>query len=123
MGAAAESGGLVGGVQQAAGLERETAAADARRQPAADRLQHLDALVELPCPGARQAFPVALRRRLVRRKRVERLPDPLERDSRLLARLDERHPAECRRDVTALVAVGALRRDQSLPLVEAERGL
>src|SRR3954447_494536 len=123
MGPASESGGVVGGVEQAARLERETAAADARRQPAADRLQHLDPLVELARPTARQSLPVALRRRLVRGQRVQRVPDPLERDPRLLAGLDERDSSERRRDVAPLVALGALRGDQSLPFVEPQGGL
>src|SRR2546423_5422997 len=75
--AAAEASGLVAGIEQAASLQRETAAADACREPAADRLERRDPLVELPPPGARQTLPVALRRLTTGGPRGERLPEPL----------------------------------------------
>jgi len=121
--APAEGTRLVTRVEQPARLQRETAASDAGRQPAADRLQGLEPRVELGDPAAREPLPVAFRRRLARGERVERLPDPLERNPGLLAGLDERHPAQRRGDVAALVAVRALGVDQPLPLVEAECGL
>src|SRR5216684_2617717 len=78
--AAAETSSLVVGVEQPACLERQTAAADARRQPAADRLERRDALVELAAPAAREPFPVALRRRAALRQGVEGGANALERD-------------------------------------------
>ena len=45
-----------------------------------------------------------------------------ERDPGRAAGLDERDPAQRRAVVAALVAAGAARLDQSLRLVEAERG-
>src|SRR4051794_2621532 len=110
-------------VQERARLEREAAAADARRQAAADRFQGLDALVELLPPARRQARPVTFRRRFAGGKRVERLLDALERDACCLARLDEGDPAQRDARVTALVSVCSLRRDQPLPLVKAKRRL
>ena len=56
-------------------------------------------------------------------ERVERVLDPFERDARRLAGLDERDPPQRHRRVAALVAVGAARRDEALPLVEAQRRL
>ena len=49
MRARAARGGLVARVEERAGPERQAAAADAGRQPAADRLQDLDPLGELAC--------------------------------------------------------------------------
>src|SRR5262245_59943161 len=62
MRAAAERTGFVLGVEQRTGSERETAAADARRQPPADRLVRRDALVELAAPATGEPLPVAFRR-------------------------------------------------------------
>ena len=121
--ATAEATRLVTGIQEVARLERQAAAADARRQPAADRPQRLDPRVELGDPAPREPLPVPLRRRLAGGERVERLLDPVERDAGLLAGLDERDAAQGRRDVAALVAVRPLGVDQPLALVEAERGL
>jgi hypothetical protein len=57
------------------------------------------------------------------RQRVERGADALQRDARRLARLDERHAAQRHTGIAALIAVCPPRRDQSLALVEPERGL
>src|SRR5437763_10054159 len=62
--ASADRTGLVLGIEQRARAQRETAAADARREAAADRLERRDALVELAPPAAREPLPVALGRRL-----------------------------------------------------------
>src|SRR5262245_34895499 len=115
-----EDSRLVVGIEQPARLERETAAADARRQAIADRLQRLDPLVELAPPGVRELRPVALGRRLARRERVERSADAFEWDSGGLARLNEGDAAQRRTGIPALVALGALGGDEPLPLVEAE---
>src|SRR5579862_1523299 len=111
------------GVQQAAALERQAAAADAAREPPADRLERCDALVELAPPTRGKPLPVALRRLLVHRQCPERLADPLERDAGGLARLDERDPAQCHSRIAPLVAVGATGADQALSLVEPQRRL
>src|SRR2546429_3461029 len=120
--AAAEGCGLVAGVEEAAGLQREAAAADARRQSRANRIEGRDPLVELRGPAARQPLPVAFRRLRVR-ERVERRADPLERDARGLAGLHERDAPQRHTWVAALVPVGAPRGDQPLALVEAQRRL
>src|SRR4029079_14208081 len=73
----AERTRLVRGVEQRTRAQRETAAADARRQPAADRLRQRGPLVELAPPAAREPFPVALRRRLAGGQLVEGGTDPL----------------------------------------------
>jgi hypothetical protein len=75
--ARAEASRLVVRVEQTARLQRKAAAADAGREAAADRQERLDAVVELAAPAARQALPVSLRRRAVRRQRVERRTDAL----------------------------------------------
>src|SRR6266498_331295 len=121
--AAAEPSCLVVGIEQTARLEREAAAADARVEPSADRLERLDAHVELLAPAAREPLPVALRRRASLGKGVERATDPLERDAGGLARPHESHAAERDCGIAALVAVGSVSGDQALPLVEAERRL
>src|SRR5689334_2349733 len=123
VGASAERTRLVLGIEQCAGAEREAAAADACRQPPANRLERRDALVELARPAAREALPVALRRRLAGGQPVECGPDPLERDSGGLARLHERDAAQGDRREAALVALRPPRRDQALALVEAQRRL
>src|SRR5215471_3315279 len=103
--APAERTRLVGRVEQRARAERETAAADARRQPAADRLERCDALVELAPPAAREPLPVALRRRLALWQLVERGSNPFERNTCRLPRLDERHAPQSDGRVAPLVAV------------------
>src|SRR6478735_7155487 len=121
--AAAERTRLVIRVEQGAGAKRETAAADARRQPTADRLERRDALVELAPPAAREPLPVALRRRLAGRERLEGSPDPLEWDAGRLSRLQKRDAPQRDGRVAPLVAVRAPRRDEPFALVEAERRL
>src|SRR5262245_57506523 len=112
--------GLVVGVQQLAAVDREAAAADARRQALAEGLQGLDARVEVVAPAVRETLPVAAARGAVARQRPERAPDPLERDAGRAARLDEREPAQDGAVVAALIPVGPRGRDQAPPLVEAQ---
>src|SRR5581483_11383107 len=112
---------LVHGVEQAARLQRQAPAADARRQPVTHRFERRDPLVELAPPGRREALPVALRRLLAVRQGVECDADALERDAGRLPSLDEGDPPERDGRIPALVAGRAVRGDESLPLVEAER--
>ena len=72
--------------------------------------------------AAREPLPVALRRCAAGGERVERGADPLERDARGLAGLDQRDAPQRGAVVAALVAVRPPRGDQALALVEAERG-
>src|SRR6476619_3038450 len=46
--------GTVDGVEEAAGAERQAAAADARRQVVAHALEQRDALLDVPPPGVRE---------------------------------------------------------------------
>jgi hypothetical protein len=110
-------------VEQGTRREGEAAAADAAREPVANRAERLDTLVELTAPTAREAGPVALRRGPLARERVERTTDAIERDSGCLPRLHERDSPQRDRRIAALVAVGAPRFDQALALVEPQRGL
>src|SRR5690242_14217599 len=87
--AAAQLSGFIVGVEQSTRLQREAAAPDAGCQPPADRLERRDALVELAAPARREPLPVALRRSLVGRQRLEGLADAFERDACGLARLDQ----------------------------------
>src|SRR5436190_689370 len=121
--ASAERTRLVLRIEQRAGAERQTAAADTRRQSAADRLERRNALVELEPPAAREPLPVALRRRLAGGERLEGSPDPLERDPGCLSRLQKRDAPQRDGRVAPLVAVRAPRRDEPLALVETERRL
>src|SRR4051794_1530764 len=118
--ASAERTRFVPGIEQCTGAERETAAADARRQAPADRLERRDALVELPAPAAREPLPVALRRCLSHRQLVERGPDPVERDAGCLPRLQERDAPQGDACVAPLVSVGPPSRDEPFALVEAK---
>src|SRR5437868_7169736 len=119
----AEVSRLVVGIEEAARLQGQAPAPDARREPAANRLERRYALVQLRAPRTGQALPVALRRRPVGGQGVQRLADPLQRDPRRLARLDECDATQRDGGKTPLVVVGAPRRDEPLPLVEAQRGL
>src|SRR2546425_1336834 len=120
--AAAEGCGFVSGVEQAAGLQRQAAAADARVQPRTNRLEGRDPLVELSGPAAREPLPVTLGGLPVRQC-VECRANPLERDAGDPARLHERDAAKGDARIPPLIAVRPARVDEPLPLVEAERGL
>src|SRR5919197_228205 len=115
-------GGLVVGVEQRALVDRQAAAADARGEPVAHCLEGPDPAVEVLAPAAGEPFPVAARRGARGGERVERGPDPLERDPGGAAGLDQRDPAQDGTAVAPLVAVGSACREQALSLVEPERG-
>src|SRR4051794_28945485 len=117
--ASAERTRFVAGIEQRARAERETAAADARRQPAADRLERRDALVELPAPAAREPLPIALRRGLPPRHLAEGGGDPAGGAAGRLPRLHERDAAQGDARVAPLVSVRPSSRDEPLALVEA----
>src|SRR5581483_7087524 len=89
----------------------------------ADRLECRDPLVELGAPCVREALPVALRRLLAFRERVERVADPLERDPGRFPRLHDGDPPQGERRIAALVAIRAAGDDEALTLVEAQRRL
>lgn len=57
----ADLAGLVVGVEQSAGVDREAAAADAGREPVAERLQGGDLAVEVVAPATGEPLPVAAR--------------------------------------------------------------
>ena len=112
--------GAVDRVEEAAGAEREAAAADAGGEVVADALEQRDALLDVVPPGAREALPVALRRRLAGGQQRQRGADRGQRDARRSARLDDGDAAQDGALVAALVAVASLRVDQPLGLVEAQ---
>src|SRR2546421_10274121 len=116
---AAEGCGFVTGVEQPARLQREAAAADARGESRADRLEGRDPLVELCGPAAREPLPVALRRLLLRQG-LERRTDPVERDAGGLAGLHESDASQGHARIAALVSFGAARGYQTLAFVEAQ---
>jgi len=113
--------GLVVGVEQFAGVDREAAAADAGREPAAKSLQRFDLAVELVAPASGEPFPVAARGRAAGRQRLDRGTDSLERDPGGAAGLDQRDAPQDRAFITALIAARATRGDQPLRLLEAQR--
>src|SRR6188472_4709223 len=100
--------GLVIRVEQVALVDRETAAADARGQPFAQRLQGRDPRVEVRSPAVREALPVAAAGGTLRRETIERRADLAQRDPGRTACLDEGDPAQDGPVVAALVAVRAL---------------
>jgi hypothetical protein len=112
---------LVVGIEQLAGVDRETAAADARGEATAKGLQRLDLTVDVGAPAPREPFPVAARGRAARRKRSERNADSLERDPRRATGLNQGDPAQDRTLVAALVAARATGGDQPFGFVEAQR--
>src|SRR5881392_4466013 len=117
----ASGGCFVVGVEQVALVDREAAAADARRQAVAEGLESLDAGVEVVSPLVREALPVLAARRAPRGEAFERASDVGERHSRCSAGLDERDAAQDGAVVAALVAVGSRRLDQAMALVEPQR--
>src|SRR5947208_14832030 len=86
--------GLVVGVEQVALVDREAAAADARRQAVAEGLQSLDAVVEVVAPLVREPLPVLAARGAASGEAVKCLADLGQRDSGCPAGLDERDPAQ-----------------------------
>jgi hypothetical protein len=122
VGAGAEGGRFVVGVEEAAAVDGEAAAADACREAVAERLERFDALVDLGAPAAGEAFPVASGRRPLIREGVEGPLDLFEGDAGGAAGPDDGHAAEGRAPVAALVAAGALGLDQAALFIETERG-
>src|SRR5829696_1551698 len=80
---------FVVGVEQLAAVDRETTAADARVEPRAQRLERRDAALDVRTPAAREALPVTAGRRSVGRERLQRAPDPRQRDTGRPPRLHE----------------------------------
>jgi hypothetical protein len=113
-------GRLVVGIEELAGVDREAAAADAGREPVAERLESGDALVDVVTPAAGQPLPVAAGRGAVRGKGRKSCTDPSEGNSRRAARLDQRDPPKDGPLVSALVSSCSARDDQAFLLVEAE---
>src|SRR5436189_3706451 len=105
--------GLVVRVEQRAFVDREAAAADAGREPAAQRLEGGDLPVEVVAPSAGEPFPVSSRWRAAGGQAVERGSDPLQADPRGPAGLDQRDPAQDGAVVATLVAARSARRDQA----------
>ena len=113
--------GLVAGVEERAAVDREAAAADAGREAVAERVERGYSPIQIVAPAAGEAFPVTARGTAMRGKRLERRTDPVEWDPGCAAGLDERDPTEHRPLVAALVSARAVRRDQPLGFVKAER--
>src|SRR5262249_39689670 len=113
--------GSVVRVQEPATPQRETAAADAGREPPPNRLKRRDALVELAPPACREPLPIALGRLPVDGQRVEGVPGAVARNARRLPGLDQRDAAKRHDRVAALVAVRTARADQASALVEPQR--
>jgi hypothetical protein len=121
VGAGSPRGGFVVRIEQLAPVDREAAAADARRQAVSEGLQRLDSPVEVLSPGVREAFPILAARRSAPLEAVERLADLGERDAGSPAGLDEGDPTQDGSVVAALVSVGAGRFDQPFAFVEPKR--
>src|SRR5918996_4230724 len=113
-------GGLVVGVQEPAGVDGQAAAADAGREPVAQRLERRDLPVEVVAPAAREPLPVAAGRGSVGGERCERAADPLEWYAGGSPGLDDRDAAKDGSVVAALVPARSVGGDQPLRLVEAE---
>src|SRR2546421_1708209 len=121
--ASAERTRLVLRIEQRAGAERQTAAADARRQSAADRLERRNALVELALPAAREHLPVALRRRLAGGERLAGSPAPLQPGASRLSRPQKRDAPRRYPRVAPLGTRRGPRRDEPPALADARRRL
>lgn len=113
-------GRLVVGVEKLAGVDREAAAADAGREPVAECFEGGDAAVDVLAPTAGQPLPVASVRCAVRRQGRKGCTDPVERNSRGAAGLNQRDPPKHGPLVAALVSRRSARNDQAFFLVEAE---
>lgn len=114
-------GQLVVGIEQAARLHRQAAAADAAGQLVLQLLDGLAALLErrLPAPGG--AFPVALTRAPVQRHLGKGVLHVGEGNAQPLGHRDQRHPPEHVPRVAPLVARGAFGGDQAERLVVVQR--
>src|SRR3954451_25487330 len=112
---------LVVGVVQRTGLEAQAAAADAAVQLRPESLQPLDLRVDAGPPAAGQPGPVGSGGRAPLGEGRQSLGDLLEGEPHPLRGADESDPAQRRTRVAALVAAGALRSDQALVLVVAQR--
>jgi hypothetical protein len=109
-------------VEQAAGVDRQAAAADAGCEPVAKCLQRGYPLVEVVPLGAREPFPVAPGGGASDGECVQRGADPLERDAGCAAGLDQRDPAQGGALITALIPARAVGGDQAPAFVEAKCG-
>ena len=112
---------FVVGVQKLAGVDRKATAADASREPVADRLERGNAAVNVLAPAARQTLPVAAGRDAVRRKGRKGRTNPFEGNSRGAAGLNQRDPPKHGPFESALVSGRSARDDQAFLFVEAER--
>src|SRR5690606_38927799 len=121
-GPAAVLSGVVVGVEQAAGPQRQAAAADAAVEAVAQALDEGDLLVEAGAPGARDAGPVVLGGGARVGQLGQGVADLVEGQAHPLGDPDERDPAQHVALVAALVAGGAGRRDEPLGLVVAQGG-
>jgi L-fuculose-phosphate aldolase len=108
-------------VHQLADAQRQAAAADAAGEPVAQPLQLADPLVQVGAPLRRQPGPVPGGGSPAGGQPGQGVGDPAERDSDLLRGADERHPAQRRPRVAALVARGAAGGDETPFLVKAQR--
>src|SRR5690606_15800382 len=119
--AGAALGGAVVGVEHAADVEREAAAADAGVEVVAEALEERDALVEERAPAGGEPFPLARRGGAFLGEGGERGADVVEGEADTLRGLDEGEAAEDVATVAALVAGVAGGGDQTAVLVEAQR--
>ena len=111
---------LVVRVEKLAGVDRETAAADAGREPVAECFEGGDAAVDVLAPAAGKPLPVASVRCAVRRQSRKSSTDPVEGNSRGAPGLNQRDPPKHGPLVAALVSRRSARDEQAFFLVEAE---
>lgn len=114
-------GGDIVGVVELAGLQAQTAAADAAVEIVAQRLQLRDPPVEAFADRLADLPPVEARRRAPLRQAAQMVADLVEREAEFLHDQDETQPPDIAAQKAALVARGAVRLDQPLILVEADR--
>lgn len=105
-------------VVQRAGVQRQTAAADATGEPVPQPLQPVDAGIELVAPALRQLRPVRSARSVIVRQGPQRVRDVLQAQSHALGGADERQSSQHASLVTSLVAARARRPDQPAVFVE-----
>jgi hypothetical protein len=109
----------IAGVGEAAALEREAAAADALGEAEPEALELGDAIVDPRRPSAREARPVAARRRAVGGELAQLATDLLEREADPLGEDDEGDPPQRRARVAAMAGARALGGDQAPLLVRS----